>query len=141
MLRALAFSMITGSVIAIALTGPAHAESFTTRIETRPFYGAVVTIEEGVRVFRALPPDRQVIINPNRTPLVLGFNETTVYDQRSGYGGGYGAAIEGGSGAGFYSAPVGGLYGHRIFNRNRGFFGHRSGGGHPGMPRGGVGSP
>ena len=30
-------------------------EAYTTRIEPRPFYGATVTIEHGVRVFRPLP--------------------------------------------------------------------------------------
>jgi hypothetical protein len=40
---------------------PAAAQS-TRRIETHPFYGAVVTVEEGVRVFRPLPPhDRGLI--------------------------------------------------------------------------------
>jgi hypothetical protein len=57
---------------------PASAESwsspsYTTRIEPRPFYGATVTIEEGVRVFRPLPPHDRVIINPgNATPIHLG---------------------------------------------------------------------
>jgi hypothetical protein len=56
-----------------ALTVPATAEDArTTRIETRPFYGATVTIEEGVRVFRPLPPHDRVIINPGgRTNLNL----------------------------------------------------------------------
>jgi hypothetical protein len=48
----------------------------TTRIETRPFYGATVTLEEGVRVFRPLPPHDRVIINPGgRTPLNLTYEE------------------------------------------------------------------
>jgi hypothetical protein len=52
------------------------SEPSTTRIEPRPFYGAVVTVEEGVRVFRPLPPHKHVVINPdNRTPVSLGFNE------------------------------------------------------------------
>lgn len=59
----------------------ALADSYTTRIETRPFYGATVTLEEGVRVFRPLPPDRHVIINPGaQTPLSL--NETNIYEHR-----------------------------------------------------------
>ncbi len=58
----------------------------TTRIETRPFYGAVVTIEEGVRVFRPLPPTERVIVNPNgATPLSLGFNETYVTERNYNY--------------------------------------------------------
>jgi len=55
------------------LAVPAAAEDArTTRIETRPFYGATVTIEEGVRVFRPLPSHDRVIINPGgRTNLNL----------------------------------------------------------------------
>jgi len=44
-----------------ALAQDAH----TTRIEHESYYGAVVTVEQGVRVFRPLPPDRHVIINPD----------------------------------------------------------------------------
>jgi len=60
----------------------ALAQASTTRIEPRPVYGATVTIEEGVRVFRPLPPERHVIINPGgTTPLTLGLNETRVLEQ------------------------------------------------------------
>jgi hypothetical protein len=45
-------------------TAAARAEARTVRIEPRPFYGATVTLEEGVRVFRPLPPHERVIINP-----------------------------------------------------------------------------
>ncbi|MEM1371741.1 MAG: hypothetical protein AAGG72_05880 [Pseudomonadota bacterium] len=58
-----------------SLAGPlaAHADGGTIRIEPRPFSGAVVTIEQGVRVFRPLPPTNQVIINPHgETPLQVG---------------------------------------------------------------------
>lgn len=48
-------------VTAMAL--PALAQT-TTRIEPRPFYGATVTYENGVRVWRPLPPHSQVIIDP-----------------------------------------------------------------------------
>ena len=53
---------------------PAGAQdSYTTRIEPRPVYGATVTVEHGVRVTRPLPPVRQVIINPGgQTPVNLG---------------------------------------------------------------------
>jgi hypothetical protein len=73
------------AALAIVLTTSAvSAQGFTTRIEPRPFYGATVTLEEGVRVIRPLPPERQVIINPgNATPLTLGFNETHVYENRT----------------------------------------------------------
>jgi hypothetical protein len=39
---------------------PAVAQS-TTRIETRTFYGATVTVEEGVRVIRPLPRGRVMV--------------------------------------------------------------------------------
>ena len=53
----------------------------TTRIETRPFYGATVTLEEGVRVFRPLPRHDRVIINPGADATSLGYIE--VGDPRS----------------------------------------------------------
>lgn len=63
---------------AVALpTIAAASEATTTRIETRAFYGATVTLEAGVRVFRPLPPHSKVIINPDgRTPLHLGIEES-----------------------------------------------------------------
>ena len=45
-----ALSMIAAAALALA-AAPVSAQTLT-RIETKPFYGAVVTIEEGVRVFR-----------------------------------------------------------------------------------------
>ena len=80
------YATFTLAAIAMAVVGTtaAGAEAYTTRIEPRPFYGAVVTLEEGVRVIRPLPPERHVIINPgNATPLSLGFNETNVYENRT----------------------------------------------------------
>ncbi len=56
----------------LAATTSAGAQAVTTRIETRPYYGAITTIEHGVRVTRALPPHDRIIINPNgATPLSL----------------------------------------------------------------------
>jgi hypothetical protein len=86
MLRKIAISLFGLAGAAVIAAAPVAAQSYTTRIETRPFYGAVVTLEEGVRVFRPLPPERQVIINPGgQTPLSLGFNETNVYEHRNVY--------------------------------------------------------
>jgi hypothetical protein len=42
-------------------------EAYTTRIEPRPYYGAVVTIEHGVRVYRPVPATRHMIIDPRAT--------------------------------------------------------------------------
>jgi hypothetical protein len=124
-----------------ALTRVASADSFTTRIETRPYYGAVTTIEHGVNVIRPLPPDRFVIINPNRTPLSLGFSETNVYGYGAGtgYGGvrGYrevtGAYNEDGP---IYSYPAYGRY----FARRHGRYGNHFRHGHSGPVVGGHGS-
>jgi hypothetical protein len=72
----LAACLAGGSTVALA-------QSSTIRIEPRPVYGATVTIEEGVRVFRPLPPDKYVIVNPNGTPVNLGLNESNVTETRN----------------------------------------------------------
>jgi hypothetical protein len=70
-MRSFSLAMLTGVAVA-ALHVPVSAEpAYTTRIEPRPFYGATVTLEEGVRVFRPLPPHNRVIIDPR--------NQTTIY--------------------------------------------------------------
>lgn len=83
MRRILQFAMIAAGV---SLASPAfaqwHDKAQTTRIETRPFYGATVTIESGVRVFRGLPPTRHMIINPHgQTPLHLGIEDTRIFEK------------------------------------------------------------
>ncbi len=98
----LSTSLLSLGLLTAGASAAAAAASLT-RIETRPFYGATVTIEEGVRVFRPLPPHRQIIINPDgKTPLNLTFEERNVTvnqyqtitetepdDVRFGYGGGF----------------------------------------------------
>ena len=69
----LGVALLTG----VAVAGSAVAgDARTTRIETRGFYGATVSIESGVRVFRPLPRTGHVIINPNQTPLHLSIEES-----------------------------------------------------------------
>ena len=114
MVRSFLLCLVAGGSIAIGAAGGANAESFTTRIEPRPFYGAVVTLEEGVRVIRPLPPVRQVIINPNNTPLSLGFNDTRVYEQSSNYN----YNFDGGAAAGYNGVPI---YSAPFFGNGRGF--------------------
>ncbi|MEO1283132.1 MAG: hypothetical protein AAFV69_15545, partial [Pseudomonadota bacterium] len=96
---------LIASAVSLMLTSTlTYAQGSTTRIEPRPYGGAIVTIEHGVRVFRPLPPTNRVIINPDgATDLTLGFSESRVI-QRGGninvqqnvrggygyYGGGYG---------------------------------------------------
>jgi hypothetical protein len=73
-----------------------------------------------VRVIRPLPPERQVIINPNNaTPLSLGFNETYVYENRTirNYTSGDGEAASDGSGG--YRGRAG-FYGPGFIFNNRG---------------------
>jgi hypothetical protein len=76
------FRLLPLVVIAAALPAAAWAEQpHTTRIETRPVYGAVVTVEHGVRVWRPVPPTDHVIVNPDKVPLVLSV-ENPAYPSR-----------------------------------------------------------
>lgn len=119
---AVVFAGITAAAPAFAQF---HDKAYTTRIETRPYYGATVTIESGVRVFRGLPPTRHMIINPHgQTPLHLGIEETRVYekseshnhyyDHDSGAKPVHGGGVIGGPGIGFGKFARGG---GRKFNR------------------------
>jgi hypothetical protein len=82
MFRLYAIASIAAAVGSLGGVQTASAQG-TIRIEPRPFYGAVVTLEEGVRVFRPLPPDRYVIINPGeKTPLSISINDTHVSERR-----------------------------------------------------------
>lgn len=77
-MRAFVFGLFVLGTLSV--TGQAMAQGKTTRIETRPYYGAIVTEEAGVRVFRGLPPTERIIINPHgQTPLKLQFNEHRSY--------------------------------------------------------------
>ncbi len=104
MLRLASLTIAAGIVAAAAL--PAAADSYTTRIEPRPFYGATVTLEEGVRVFRPLPPTRHVIINPQgRTPLSLHQSDVRVIEERTINNNNYGSgdSASGGRHGGLYA--------------------------------------
>jgi hypothetical protein len=79
-MRILAASSLMAATMVLTTT-TALAEARTVRNEPRPFYGATVTLEEGVRVFRPLPPHERVIINPgSKTPLSLGIYESQNYN-------------------------------------------------------------
>ena len=60
--------VLAGVNLVVSASLPAAAQS-TTRIETRPFHGAMVTVEEGVRVFRPLR-SRDRVIDPERKEQV-----------------------------------------------------------------------
>ena len=116
------FSVLSLAAAAVVFSFTAASANGTTRIETRPFYGAVVTIEEGVRVFRPLPSTERVIINPQgATPLSHGFNETNVTERNYNYN--YSETKVDGADGGSYA---GGIYGGYGWGRNGG----RRGGGH-----------
>jgi hypothetical protein len=109
MIRSSLFAMFAA---AVSVPPAVAAESTTIRIEPRPYYGATVTIEHGVRVYRPLPTVKQVIINPNQTPLSLSYAEVTEHRQshnyyydRSGYPmAGYAGGI--GFPPGFHAKPM-----------------------------------
>ncbi|MGI9476643.1 MAG: hypothetical protein ACR2PI_08050 [Hyphomicrobiaceae bacterium] len=82
----LGLGVALGAVVAVAATAVAN-DARTTRIEPRGFYGATVSIEAGVRVFRPLPRTTHVIINPNKTPLNLTIEETRHVYEDSNYRG------------------------------------------------------
>ncbi len=72
--------ILTSAAALVLITASASAEEpTTTRILPYNAYGATVTVEQGVRVFRPLPADGHVIVNPaNRTPLSLNVYEPGV---------------------------------------------------------------
>ncbi|MFV0369789.1 MAG: hypothetical protein ACK5KM_15160 [Hyphomicrobiaceae bacterium] len=133
------FSAILSVSVGILGVAGISASAFaggTTRIETRPFYGAIVTEEEGVRVFRPLPPTERVIVNPEgRTPLSLGFNETYVTERNYNYN--YNETRNENTTNG---GIIGGLYGGYGYGFGRGLNGHGHGGGHRGHGGGAQGS-
>ena len=115
-MRALALAVLTGVGVSIAAPA-ALAEAVTTRIETRPFYGATVTLEEGVRVFRPLPRHDRVIINPGgMTPLSLSYSESRNYSFNEYVGGGH---PTGSYGPAYYGA-AGNILPHRRHHRRPG---------------------
>lgn len=67
------------ALAAAAFLMPAAAGAQTvTRIETKPVYGATMTVEKGVRVWRGLPSAGHIIVNPGRAPISLNYNYATV---------------------------------------------------------------
>jgi hypothetical protein len=75
---------LAGIALPFAATQAMAAESVTTRIETRPYYGAVVTIEKGVRVYRPLPSHDRIIVNPTNAPVYIGVpNQAPVINQNA----------------------------------------------------------
>jgi hypothetical protein len=85
----LVIATAVAAAAATAIVARAGAEdSYTTRIEPRAVYGATVSIEEGVRVFRPLPSEHHVIVNPGGlAPLSLGYfdpSHSGFYNRQAG---------------------------------------------------------
>lgn len=117
---------------ALPITG-ASAESSTIRIEPRPYYGAVVTLEQGVRVWRPLPPTRHMIINPTGAPVhvnVADIRETITHNGGAASGAlhganGYGSNGYAGAPAYYYGRPGFGLRHRGPVHRSRSVGGRR----------------
>jgi hypothetical protein len=115
------FSSSLASLCLLLAAGTAATAASLTRIETRPYYGATVTEEEGVRVFRPLPLTRHIIINPDgRTPLNLTIEDRNVVVHQHNYVAPFEDTADG---AGRY----GGGYGLGLPRVHRGDRGHRHG--------------
>lgn len=133
-------SLLTTAVLTLAAAPALAGEAYTTRIEPRGFYGATISIEEGVRVFRPLPPVRHVIVNPGgATPLNLSISDVRVDERRTNYN--YNQYDGIGDGSGYYSyggGYFGGFGGHGKKSRGETRFGDPVGGhGHHGGGKGG----
>lgn len=124
MLRHTRMALLTAAIAltpAAFLSSAANAQdATTTRIETRAFYGATVTLEAGVRVFRPLPPHSKVIINPGgATPLHVGHEEYRATTHNYNYNSGdSGRPQDSSYDQGPYYSP-GFVAGRRPFQRHR----------------------
>lgn len=97
MSRSPKFVLAAAAFAVMGATTAAAYDGGLVRIEPRPYYGAVVTMEQGVRVFRPLPTQNLMIINPNRTPVSLSFSRTIEHKAAEGsQGAGASAGHDGG---------------------------------------------
>jgi len=103
-------------VSAAAIT-PVLAQSQTIRIEPRPYYGAVVTLEQGVRVWRPLPPTSHMIINPTNAPVSV--NIADVRETVNHTGPAYAPAAQGNAHAAPGYGAAGYFAGRRAFPRHQ----------------------
>jgi len=74
-MRALGLLPLAAAAAALACPAQAQQDASTTRIESRPIYGAIVTIEHGVRVYRPVPPTTRLIVNPEGVPMMLNIGD------------------------------------------------------------------
>ncbi|SRR6056297_2010736 len=127
------FTVVLFAVVAVCATLAASAyasDAQTIRVEPRAIYGATVSLEAGVRVYRPLPPTKKMIINSGNSPVNISVNETkktVTHRSKATY-------PRGTSGSGYYGAgSVGGYIPfHRFKGRHKGGGHGRRGGGRPG---------
>jgi hypothetical protein len=81
LIRALGLLALAATAGAHICPAQAQQDAATTRIEPRPIYGAVVTIEHGVRVYRPVPPTTRLIVNPEGVPMMLSIGDPGTYWQ------------------------------------------------------------
>ncbi len=124
--------MLSRSLLATALLAPLLAAttafaggSSTIRIEPRPYYGAIVTVEQGVRVWRPLPPTRHMIINPTGAPVSINLTDVreTVHHRGMVQNGNDALPVvtNGGHAPSYYAGHPGRFHGHhRSFKRKVG---------------------
>ena len=70
-------SFLFATAILVASSGAQAGDAKTIRIEPRAFYGATMSLESGVRVYRRHPSASSVIINPNKTPVNINVEDVT----------------------------------------------------------------
>ena len=106
--RSTAMAAILFGILACAAGSEAWADGLI-RVEPRPYYGAVVTVEHGVRVYRPLPRQEMMVISPDpRTPVTI--NYTKSIDNRS-YEAPSSPPVDGGLRYGDGGYGYGGFYG------------------------------
>lgn len=89
--------LIALAAAALSLIPAAANAQVVTRIETKPVYGATMTVEKGVRVWRGLPSAGHIIVNPGKAPISLNYNYSTVLVD--------GPVVAGGDGGGYAASP------------------------------------
>lgn len=81
-------SLLAAAALSVAAsTAPALAEPSTIRIVPNNVAAATVSLEQGVRVWRPLPPTRQVIVNPSGAPVSLNITDVREHVHYHGRGG------------------------------------------------------
>ena len=78
------FETLAAATVLSVFTTAALADARTIRIEPRPYTSVVVTVENGVRVWRPMPPTELVIVNPgNKASINLEIDAKSRRDNRN----------------------------------------------------------